>query len=174
MRILFEALRGLLIDNLPAVQAVAPLVATDIHIGHISELADPQANDDVIGNGKVTLYQQGGNSVLPVAGWETSLVIVQVWTRRGAYAAMQMYDWVSYTINQRRSEITCKMQTLPDSGAPPGSVLQGVCYTFYRQWKTGPLYDDRERVWYVTARYFGQTADFADLHAAWDTGTLRP
>jgi len=173
VQILFEALRAVLIDRLSYLPAGIALSAEDIRIAHISDqflaAAEPgRGQAENVRFPVVTLMQQGGGSILPVSGWEDVVAVVQTWSRKGVYEASGLYDWVSQSLNMRREEITAKMLSLAQGGQ--GVLLDrprgGICYTFYRQWKSWPLYDDVARVWYVTARYYGRAVDFADLQSA--------
>jgi len=155
MLLLLSAIKQMLSDNISGGQAVAPgLKPTSIYVAHISDIQNPEFP-------AITLMQQLGNSILPVGGWEEGLALVQVWSRKGVYESIRLYDWVASIINMRAREITDVMNQLPDF--PRG----GTCHTFYRQWKAWPLYDLEQKVWYVTARYTTKYMDRSDLYAAW-------
>lgn len=151
MRLLYEAIIAQLEEKLsllPASGGPPVAVLGGVRIGHVS---DPDMPPD---RPIITLMRQGGGSIVPIAGAETPFMLVQVWSRKDGDEAIRLYDWVSSRLNMRHKELTTKMGG------------NGICWEFVRQWRSDPLFDDVGHEWYVTARYYSQTVDFADTYSA--------
>ncbi len=167
MKVLLYAIKGVLVNAQAATLAAnggsfinnadgAPIPFTSpeqIRVGQTIDPADLEPQMPM-----VTIDRQGGPSIVPVAGAEDALVLVQAWSRRNKEEAMALYEWVSSQINMRPRDITAQM-LLP----PPGTV-GGQCWSIYRQWLAYP-FDEVLKAWYATARYVAKAVDYADLHS---------
>lgn len=155
MKVLIEAIRSVLLAAAPGTPPVATLpggtqivINGGIRVGHIS---DPDIPPD---RPIITILRQGGASPLPIAGADEPFMLVEVWGRKSVDEVIDLYEWVSAHINQRRAELTAAMAD------------KGLCWTFQRTWRADGLFEPTTHEWYTAARYYAKAVDFADLHSA--------